>query len=129
MSVAAIMAMAVVVCVIAITVKQIKPEMAVVVGICTVCVITAVAMSQLFPLIEIMENADTLADISQEHLKIVIKAVGMCVMTQFASDVCKSANENAIASAVEVCGRVAVLVISMPLISEILSVAIDMAGG
>ena len=52
-----------------------------------------------------------------------MKAVGICFFTQLASDVCRDAGEGSAASKIEFAGRCAVLVISLPLFTEVLELA------
>lgn len=51
---------------------------------------------------------------------LLMKSMGVCLTTQFAADCCRDAGENALAGRVEFAGRVAVLVLAMPLVRELL---------
>ena len=49
------------------------------------------------------------------YLRIIFKSLGVTYLTQFASDYCKDCGENAISSQVLLAGRIAIVVISLPL--------------
>ncbi|MBQ2580164.1 MAG: hypothetical protein II574_00890 [Ruminococcus sp.] len=55
------------------------------------------------------------AKIDNMYMRIIFKSLGVTYLTQFASDYCKDCGENAISSQVLLAGRIAVLVISLPL--------------
>ena len=52
---------------------------------------------------------------------ILFKAVGICLLTQLAGDVCRDSGESSIASKIELAGRAAILLTAMPLIQEVLA--------
>ena len=49
-------------------------------------------------------------------------------MAQFAADACRDAGESALASRVELAGKMAVVLLSLPLFGEITSVALGLLG-
>ena len=59
----------------------------------------------------------------------LFKALGICYLTQFAADSCRDAGESALAVKAEIAGRIAVLLISLPLLSQVASTAMDLIGG
>ena len=65
----------------------------------------------------------------QEYVLVLFKALGICYLTQFAADSCRDAGESALAVKAEIAGRIAVLLISLPLLSQVASTAMDLIGG
>ena len=68
------------------------------------------------------------ADIDGEYIKILLKALGICLVTQLSCECCKDCGENAIASQLELFGRISLLIISLPLYSSVISIAISLMG-
>lgn len=62
-------------------------------------------------------------------LVILLKSMGICFLTQFASDTCKDAGESALASKVELAGKVSVVLVALPLFQSIASTALSLTGG
>lgn len=52
-----------------------------------------------------------------QYLKIIFKSLGICYVTQLGCDCCKDCGENAIASQLELAGKAAMLMVSLPLFS------------
>lgn len=55
------------------------------------------------------------AKIDSMYIRIIFKSLGVTYITQFAADYCKDCGENAISSQVILAGKIAVLVIALPL--------------
>jgi stage III sporulation protein AD len=50
----------------------------------------------------------------------------VCFVAQLASDICRDANETAIATNVEMAGKIAVLLIALPLFGEIADLVVNL---
>lgn len=64
------------------------------------------------------------AGADEEYLGILFKALGICYITQFASDICKDCGENSLAVQSELAGKVALMLLALPLfgtLSELIS--------
>lgn len=62
------------------------------------------------------------ADMDQTYLKILFKGLGICYLTEFTVDYCRDCGENVIASQAELAGKLAMLIISLPLFSALLEI-------
>lgn len=62
----------------------------------------------------------SMSDINADYLKILIKALGICYLTQFASDICSDCGESAAASAAEIFGKVQLILLSLPLFENLI---------
>ena len=59
------------------------------------------------------------AGAEDEYLTILFKALGICYITQFASDICKDCGENTLAVQTELAGKIALMILSLPLFSSL----------
>jgi stage III sporulation protein AD len=55
------------------------------------------------------------AGASDTYINILFKALGICYITQFASDICKDSGETALSVQVEIAGKITLLLLSLPL--------------
>ena len=62
------------------------------------------------------------------YLLLVFKALGVCLLTQFSADACLDAGEKALASRVEFAGRIAVVLLALPLFEEIAEAVLSLTG-
>ncbi len=62
------------------------------------------------------------AGIDESYLKIILKSLGICFVTQLAVDICRDNGENALGSQLELAGKLALLVVAMPLFSAVIAI-------
>ena len=74
------------------------------------------------PLFEWMQSLFTATGASAEYVQIVFKSLGICFITQIACDSCRDMGETAIAAKVETAGKLAVLLVSLPLFQQVLEI-------
>ena len=80
------------------------------------------ALSSATPLISFLREL-TSSTTASEHGATLLKALGIAVLVQWCSDVCRECGEGGIAGGVELIGKIEILLLALPLIREILSVA------
>ncbi len=118
----------VIVCVIAVVIKQQKPEMGAAMTVAAGTVMLAVIVSSLMPALQSV--ADIISGTqAEEYLGVVLKALGVCVITGIGADICRDAGQSTIASHVETAGRVAMLILALPLLSSVLSASLEIING
>lgn len=54
-----------------------------------------------------------------ENFTFLLKAVGIGYISQFSSDICADAGENAIASKIELAGRICILAMTVPVVGSL----------
>lgn len=63
-----------------------------------------------------------------EYVKIMTKALGLCLVSKLCADICRDMGENAIGSGIELGGRLAILSLCLPLIRELIGYARELLG-
>jgi len=91
-----------------------------------VCVIILIFIIDKFSgfVLEIESFIDS-SFIKMSYITVLLKAVGVTIIGQITSNICKDAGENAIAFSVETATKFSILLISLPIISEIFSYLIE----
>lgn len=106
--------------VIAVLLRQYKPEYAVFVSLAVGILVIGMLCSQLLPIFD--ELKTMLSNLSLEYIAILIKSLGVCYLTQLASDACRDAGEMAISSKLELAGKITVLSLGLPLFGKLLEI-------
>lgn len=104
----------------AVMIKSYRPEMALVISISAGVLIMAAAVITLSPAFEEVKSALERANVSAPYISVLFKALGICYLTAFAADTCKDAGEQSIASKVELAGKAALILVSLPMFKNIL---------
>lgn len=69
-----------------------------------------------------MELLMAYSGLEREYVTVIFKALGICWLTQFGSDICRDCGESAIASAAEVFGKIQLVILSLPLFENLIDI-------
>ena len=83
--------------------------------------LTAAAVCSLSPVLNEMDTLLAASGLDTAQTACVSKAVGICIVTQLASDLCKDAGESALCTAVTLAGKGSLLLLSLPLFTVLLN--------
>ena len=118
MDILALAAVCIVTAIIAKTVQTTNQDIAIVI---TIAGVTAVAFSILGTISDVLSEIQGLAsvsDISGSYISIVFRVLGICYVCEISSSCCRDCGESALASVIDIAGRVAISVICLPLIKS-----------
>ena len=107
--------------VLALILGQYRPEFRMLVTAAVTLLLMAMVLERLSPVLEQLRSTMELTGLTGDYAAILFKAVGICLLTQLAGDVCRDSGESSIASKIELAGRAAILLTAMPLSPEVLA--------
>ena len=125
----------------ALIVRQVKPELALFVqlgGVLTVALLLMGALQDLLAAVQGMlqfapGGGDPTGGVvtfgGNSTYTMLVKALGVCVTTQLAADVCRDSGSNSLANTVELGGRLLVLGLTLPLLKSIAELAVGLIRG
>ncbi len=111
--------------VIIIILKQYKPEFAIYVSIIAGILILFLTIDKITGIINLLQSISDKTYINKNFLNILIKITGIAVLTEFAVSVCNDSGEKAIASKIEIGSKVIIITMSMPIITSLLELIIE----
>ena len=106
--------------IIIIIVKQYRPEFTMYVSVAAGIIILLLVMDKLSAIINLLTNLANRTSINNEFIFLIIKITGIAILTEFASSVCKDSGETAIASKVDMGGKIIIIAMSIPIIASLL---------
>ncbi len=112
----------------AVIIKQYKPEYALAVSLSTGVVIMYIALKTVYPVLSDLDYILKATNMQSAYIEVLLKSLGICFITQLAADACRDSGQGAIAAKVEMVGKAAILVISMPLFRALLNLAMKIMG-
>jgi len=124
MELTSILGLGVVAVCIVVLLRQYRPEYALMISLVCSVLIFAAALSVLIPALDEIENMMEEANIDLSYVSILFKSLGLCLITQIASDSCRDAGETAIASRIEFSGRLSLVVVALPMFREVTGIAL-----
>lgn len=108
--------------IIIIIVKQYRPEFTMYVSVAAGIIILLLVMDKLSAIINLLTNLANRTSINNESIFLLIKITGIAILTEFASSVCKDSGETAIASKVDMGGKIIIIAMSIPIIASLLEI-------
>ncbi len=112
-----------------ILIKQYRPEYTILLSAVTAGALFLIALVWLVPLFGSLGRiAEEIYGIS-EPMKVVLKCLGVCYLTELGSALCKESGQTAISSKIELCGRILILTLSLPLVETFLGLIKELIRG
>ncbi|MBR1802588.1 MAG: stage III sporulation protein AD [Clostridia bacterium] len=106
--------------IIIVIVKQYRPEFVIYVSIMAGVLILSLVLGKLGAIIDLLTSLSNKTSINNEFLVLLIKITGIAFLTEFAVSICKDSGETAIASKVDIGGKVLIISMSIPIIASLL---------
>ena len=100
--------------------KQYKPEFTIYVSLLAGALILALIFSKISGIIELINNLTNKISIHKEFVTLLVKITGIAILTEFAVSICKDSGETAIASKVDMGGKVIMVSMTIPIMAGLL---------
>lgn len=104
----------------ALLVKEVKPQFAVYISMCTCLLIFFYAVNKLSVVADMIQRMQSYVDLEEGYLTILLKIVGITYVADFSSNLCKDAGYSAIAGQIEFFGKISILALSTPVFMALL---------
>ena len=113
--------------IIIILLKQYKPEFVIYINLLTGILILFLVMDELSGIISLLQSFANKASINSNFLIILIKITGIALLSEFAVSICKDSGEVAIASKIEIGTKIIIISMSIPIISSLLEIILEIS--
>ena len=121
MKIIAICGVAIITVILVLLLKSQSPGVASLLPSFSVIIITLSVLSALTPILSfVLELSENIGN-GKDIIGILIKALGVALLTQIISDICKENGSSTLASTVEQAGNVAILLASVPLMRSLIN--------
>lgn len=120
MSIYGLIGLSIVSCIVVIVVKQYKPEFALITTIAAGSVILFMLLGRFTSVFNELKLISESAGIKSEYMEVMLKGLGICYLTQFSSDICNDFGQSSLASKIELCGKITLAVLSIPLLKSLI---------
>ena len=104
--------------------KQYRPEFAIYASIIAGVLILTLASGTLSGIIDMINSISSKTNINSDFLVILIKITGIAILTEFAVSICKDSGESAIASKVDIGGKIIIISMSIPIINALIDTVV-----
>ncbi len=124
MDIMKIVTVGIIAAVLAVLLKEEKPEIAILVSIVTGLVIFVFLITKLNSVISVLRYFAGKANIDVLYFSTILKVIAIAYITEFGAQVCRDAGEGGIASKIELAGKVLIMVIAIPILAALMDIMI-----
>lgn len=106
----------------ALIVKQVKPEIAIVISISGGVLMILMLVDSLTSIISVFNALIAKSGISSGIFSSVLKIIGIGYITEFSANLCQDAGANSVANKILLAGKILILVSALPIVSNIIEI-------
>ncbi|MCL2693944.1 MAG: stage III sporulation protein AC/AD protein family [Oscillospiraceae bacterium] len=128
MNIIAIVGLGIVAAVLSVILRQQNREFGIYIPLIAGTLILAAAVTAMRPAIDTVRNLIESTGMNNIYGQTLLKALAICYLTQLTADACKDAGETAIAGKVELAGKIAVVLLSLPLFNSLVQLITGLIG-
>ena len=116
MDIAQIVAVGIISVILIIAVRKQNAEFAFLLSIMASIIIFFMIMPLLGQAVELLKEIAGLMDTNNQYIGLILRIIAIAYIAEFGAQICADAGESAIASKIELAGKVLILITSMPVI-------------
>ena len=120
MSIIQVVAVGVICAVLALTIKKHSPEIALIITLAASVLIFFMVLPTLAGAVSVIQNVGSLLDGRVAYVPIMLQILGIAYVAELGAEVCSDAGENAIASKIELAGKVLIMAVAAPILLDVL---------
>lgn len=126
MEISKLIALGLVGTVFAVLLKKENPQIAMLVAAATGILIFLLLCAPLGNLVSLLKETAEKAGVGEGYFGIVLKVIGIAYLTQFGAQLCADAGESAIASKIELAGKVLMMTAAAPVLTGLLEMVMGL---
>ncbi|NLM11348.1 MAG: stage III sporulation protein AD [Clostridiaceae bacterium] len=107
-------------------IKNHRPEIGLQISLVFGAMVMVFLASRIRTVLELIEVYVNRANISGVYIATLFKIIGMAYITEFAAESCRDASQNAIASKIELAGKILIIITAMPVITSVMNIILDL---
>lgn len=110
----------------ALVVKEQKPMFAFLLTVFVGALIFIFLIDQIYLIIAMLHKIAVNANVNMIYVQTILKIIGIAYIAEFGAQIAKDAGQGAIASKIELAGKVFILVMAIPIITAIIETVISL---
>lgn len=120
---------AIVAAIFSVMLKKYNPEIAIILSLVAGIFLLFAILSHLSAAIDHIKELIKATNITPEYGLILFKVMGICFLAQFTADCCMDAGEKALASKIELAGKIMIIYTALPLFEQVIKMTSKLIGG
>ena len=126
MEIMQIVGIGIVAAVLAVTIRQNKPEIAATVSIAAGIIIFFLVLGKIGAVIDVLKELANRASLNTIYLATILKITAIAYIAEFGAQICRDAGEGALAVKIEFAAKILVLILAVPILAAVLQALIKL---
>lgn len=126
MEIISLIGIAIIATLLAVLIRRDRPELALLLALTAAALIFLFAVTRLAGVISVLEGLAQRTGINRQYFSLLLKIIAIAYIAEFGAQVCRDAGQEAVAGAVEVAGKVLVLVLSVPILIAVFDLTLKL---
>ncbi|WP_090831115.1 MULTISPECIES: stage III sporulation protein AD [unclassified Bacillus (in: firmicutes)] len=110
----------------ALIVKEQKPNFAFLLIVFVGCAIFLFLVDQIYEIIHMIERIAVNANVNLVYVETILKIIGIAYIAEFAAQITKDAGQGAIASKIELGGKIMILAMAIPILTLLIETIVKL---
>ncbi len=106
----------------ALILKEQKKDLAIIITIFASIAILILVLNEISSIVSLLNDLITKSGINKNFLTIILKVTAITYLVEFGKNVCQDAGQTAIASKIELAGKVVIVSLSIPIITSLVTI-------
>lgn len=120
MSIGALMALIIIAIMFSLSIKSISPSISSLISISLCLIIISICVSRIGAIIKSLKGISNYIKIDKAYIVILLKLIGIAYICEFASGISRDAGYSAVASEIELAGKLTMLMVSLPVFLQVI---------
>ncbi|MEW8977594.1 MAG: stage III sporulation protein AD [Symbiobacterium sp.] len=108
--------------------RQHKPELAMQLSIAAGVMLFMLMVARVLRVVEVLQTLASRASLEQAHMDTVLKIIGIAYVADFGAQVLTDAGERAVATKVEMAGKIIIMLMAVPIVLAVLDSILKLLG-
>lgn len=126
MDIVRIVGVGLITCVAVLLVRQVKPDVAALIGLAGGIIIVFMIVDSVSSIFDGIKSVIEKTGVSSSLFSLVLKIVGVGYLTEFAGNICSDCGQSGLADKILLGGKVIILAMSMPIITNIIEIIVGL---
>ena len=110
----------------ALIVKQVKPEIAVIVGLCGGVIMILMLVDGATNIISAFNSLISKSGVSSGVFSAVLKIIGIGYITEFSASLCGDAGATSVANKILLAGKILILISALPIVTNLIDIIAEL---
>lgn len=110
-----------IVCVVAVVLRQYKSEYAIFTVVAAAVLIYGLILGGFRQIMDFLTELSLSIENAGAYLAVMLKCFATAVITEISCDICRDSGESALATKIQLAGKIAIIIIAIPLFREVLA--------